>query len=750
MGKSDNDPKRESRSQFIVRYMHTPPAQTNASSSPPNTLHSSPLFAVSQRRTVQDHQRPIPNTGVDPSSDHIPHQSSQRVIHKRPNMPATQYLPEPPSYSSPTSQRLQVQLQIELDHAPPFVQGVQLVSLNELPDRLRSVFRHLLFNAIQSKCFATAYKSNDNLVVSAPTGGGKTAILEMAICRLVFGFQNGEYKIVYMAPTKSLCSERQRDWQAKFAALDLQCAELTGDTDHGQLRNVQSASIIITTPEKWDSMTRKWKDNAKLMQMIKLFLIDEVHILRETRGAILEAVVSRMKSVGSNVRFVALSATVPNSEDIATWLGKDPTNQHIPAPRERFGEEFRPVKLQKHVVGLPYKGNDFGFETYCDPKLPEIIAKYSHKKPIMVFCITRKVAMITAKLLANVWATKGPRDRHWEGPTQRIVVQDPELKQTLTSGVAFHHAGLDGPDKVAVEKGFLEGQINVICCTSTLAVGVNLPCHMVIIKNTVSYQNDGIKEYGDLEVMQMLGRAGRPQFDTSAVAVIITKQEKVKRYEKLVSGEELLESCLHLNLIDHLNAEIGLGTIYDLHTAKRWLSGTFLYVRLVQNPDHYKLDGDPMHQNLDDRIEHICKRDLALLEDAQLISSSEGKLKATECGDAMARYYVKFETMQVFMRLQSRAKISDIVRCIVLSYLRLADILSYRLSSRQTSSAIYAFEQPRRSCSKRSTTQMASDSLSRSTLPSTHTSGVSYSKLSSEESSSPRQKLKPSTTSNSI
>lgn len=577
-----------------------------------------------------------------------------------------------------------MQPQLELSHAPPMVQGVQLVSLNELPDRLKSVFRHPLFNAIQSKCFATAYKSNDNLVVSAPTGGGKTAILEMAICRLVSGYQTDQYKIVYMAPTKSLCSERQRDWQAKFAALDLQCAELTGDTEHSQLRNVQSASIVITTPEKWDSMTRKWKDHAKLMQMVKLFLIDEVQILKDSRGATLEAVVSRMKSVGSNVRFVALSATVPNVDDIATWLGKDSTNQHLPAPREKFGEEFRPVRLQKHVIGLLYKGNDFGFEGVCDPKLPDIIANYSHKKPIMVFCITRNSTVNTAKLLANVWASKGPRDRYWEGPTQRIAVQDPELKKTLASGVAFHHAGLEGYDRHAVEKGFLEGQVNVICCTSTLAVGVNLPCHMVIIKNTVGFSDEGLKEYADLEIMQMLGRAGRPQFDTTAVAVIITKQEKAKKYEKLVSGEELLESCLHLNLIDHLSAEIGLGTIYDVYTAKRWLAGTFLYVRLGKNPDHYKLDGDAVDQHLDDRIDRICKRDLALLEDSNLVISSDGRLKSTELGDAMTRYYVQFKTMQVFLQLGPRAKMSEIVSCGEDDILKRADTCSFRHWSKPT------------------------------------------------------------------
>lgn len=80
---------------------------------------------------------------------------------------------------------------------------------------------------------------------------------------------------------------------------------------------------------------------------------------------------------------------------------------------------------------------------------------------------------------------------------------------TVSCGVAFHHAGLDGLDRQLVERAYLEGQINVICCTSTLAVGVNLPCHLVIVKNTVTWQDNAWKEYADLEIMQMLGRAGR-------------------------------------------------------------------------------------------------------------------------------------------------------------------------------------------------------------------------------------------------
>ena len=116
--------------------------------------------------------------------------------------------------------------------------------------------------------------------------------------------------------------------------------------------------------------------------------------------------------------------------------------------------------------------------------------------------------------------------------------------ETTKSGVAYHHAGLSVQDRSAVEKGYLNGDINVICCTSTLAVGVNLPCHMVIIKNTVAFQGPtaGCKEYSDIEVMQMLGRAGRPQFDDSAVAVIMTRLTRVQHYDKMITGQEVLES----------------------------------------------------------------------------------------------------------------------------------------------------------------------------------------------------------------
>lgn len=254
--------------------------------------------------------------------------------------------------------------------------------------------------------------------------------------------------------------------------------------------------------------------------------------------------------------------------------------------------------------------------------------------------------------------------RECDSTSSKQSSSDRIFAEVTLAGVAFHHAGLDIADRRAVEEGFLNGNINIICCTSTLAVGVNLPCYLVIIKGTISWAENGVQEYADLEMMQMLGRAGRPQFETSACAVILTRDEKVNHYQNMVSGKEPLESSLHLNLIDHLNAEIGLGTISDGSSAEKWLAGTFLSVRLKRNPNHYKLKGKDSARPWDEHelLQQICDKDLRLLQSIDLVSS-DGRLKCTEFGDAMARYCIKFETMKIILSLPPKAKMSEIVSC---------------------------------------------------------------------------------------
>lgn len=92
---------------------------------------------------------------------------------------------------------------------------------------------------------------------------------------------------------KSLCQERLQDWYRKFSEFDMTCTAVTGDSDVINFQDLNASDIIISTPEKWDSLTRKWKDHKKIAEMFKLVLIDEIHLLNEDfRGSTLEVIVS--------------------------------------------------------------------------------------------------------------------------------------------------------------------------------------------------------------------------------------------------------------------------------------------------------------------------------------------------------------------------------------------------------------------------------------------------------------------------
>jgi len=115
-----------------------------------------------------------------------------------------------------------------------------------------------------------------------------------------------------------------------------------------------------------------------------------------------------------------------------------------------------------------------------------------------------------------------------------------------------------------------------------------------------------------------------------------------------------------LNLVEHLNAEIGLGAIADLHSAKRWLHGTFLRVRLQHNPSHYRIQGDTNGQNLDERLEKICATGITQLVTHELVDD-KATLKLTPYGEAMARYYVSLTTMATIVNIPTKPKPSEIV-----------------------------------------------------------------------------------------
>ncbi|KAJ7172122.1 Sec63 Brl domain-containing protein [Mycena filopes] len=676
----------------------------NSSPSPPEkyALSQMPRYQPEEINEYEDDD--IPYYEDDPIHNAPANHHPEYDVHPQYDSPRySRPAPPPPTFRAPATQmtrqtpyqppfgysrqensfRAPAPLTLPRGSNPRNSSGIRLRPVSELPDIYRGIFKFGVFNAVQSSCLDTVIRTDENMVISAPTGSGKTVLFELAIIRMLRqAKESGEaVKCVYMAPTKArsvskaaLCSERQRDWAAKFDALGIKCCELTGDTvlfGKGAWGDAKNATIIITTGEKWDSLTRNWTGHGQILSQIQLFLVDEVHILNESRGSTLEVVISRMKTRGSAVRFVLVSATVPNIEDIASWIGNK--RREDPALVFQFGEEFRPCKLTRHVIGVPRQRgeNDFSFARKLEYKLFPAIQAHSVGKPILVFVSTRKGVLSTAEQLLKDYseAEKTKQNVPWSHP-KRIdqAFHEKKLGELAAFGIGVHHAGLTIDDRRAVEDLYLKGLLRVVVATSTLAVGVNLPAHTVVIKGVQIFQNSVSVEYSDLDVMQMLGRAGRPQFDKDGIAIILCETELENKYRELVQGKTIVESSLHANLSEHLNSEIGLGTITDIRSAKEWLRSSFLFQRVRKNPAHYAL-GKGENQSWEERVDDMVTQSVEKLRETQLIAGAKagdtsGVLTSTEFGDIMSKFYIRQSTMGLILALPERPTLRDILEMI--------------------------------------------------------------------------------------
>ncbi|CAL1705677.1 unnamed protein product [Somion occarium] len=553
--------------------------------------------------------------------------------------------------------------------------GIRLRPVLDLPDIYRTLFKFGVFNAVQSECFDEVIHHDDNMVISSPTGSGKTVLFELSIIRMLSAAHGRASKCIYVAPTKALCSEKYRDWTTKFQPLGIKCCELTGDTVHfgkSAWGDARDASIIVTTAEKWDSLTRNWSEHGNILSQIQLFLVDEIHILNDSRGSTLEVVISRMKTRGTGVRFMCVSATVPNIQDVANWIGRGPNGG--PAIVKEFGEEYRPCKLTRHIYGIPRKQdqNDFQFTRILDYRLYGILQQHSINKPILVFCATRKGVMTTAEQLLKEYedATEKKKMLPWARP-RRIdrAFHDKRLDKLAVCGIGVHHAGMTMDDRRLTEDLYLKGTLRVVTATSTLAVGVNLPAHTVVIKGVKMFQNNLSQEYSDLDIIQMMGRAGRPQFDTEGVAVILCETQLEAKYKALVQGQTNLESCLHKNLSEHINSEIGLGTITSIESAKAWLHNSFLFQRIQRNTRHYAI-GKESTQTWQEKIDDMVTGSIKTLQANEMVAKSEGdseSLCSTAYGDIMSKYYVRQNTMSLILKLPPRASIRELLEGICAS-----------------------------------------------------------------------------------
>ncbi|MDP1588351.1 MAG: DEAD/DEAH box helicase, partial [Prosthecobacter sp.] len=296
----------------------------------------------------------------------------------------------------------------------PDVELVPLTAFSEVSRRVFSKASFSTLNRIQSTVFQAAYRSNENLLICAPTGAGKTNIALMAVLHEIEqhyeegGLDANAFKIIYVAPLKALAAEMVASFSEKLSVLGVKVRELTGDMQMTR-QEIRETQMIVTTPEKWDVITRKVSDDG-LVSLVRLLIIDEVHLINEDRGPVIETIVARtlrlVESSQSMIRLVGLSATLPNYRSVARFLHVNDRSVGA-GGLFYFGPEYRPVPLQQTFIGIRYNDiatknnllNDIAFE--------RALKAIRAGKQAMVFVHSRNDTHKSAERFAMMAAEQG-------------------------------------------------------------------------------------------------------------------------------------------------------------------------------------------------------------------------------------------------------------------------------------------------------------------------------------------------------
>ncbi|KAJ1750776.1 Pre-mRNA splicing [Coemansia sp. RSA 990] len=561
------------------------------------------------------------------------------------------------------------------ERLPPPGASDGLVELSKLPEWTHAAFKNVTeLNRVQSQVFPTAFNTDDNMLICAPTGAGKTNCAALTMLRTIGEYRDAEtgridtdaFKIVYVAPMKALVAEMAQSFAQRLEPLGLQVAELTGDSQLTK-QQLSSTQLIVTTPEKWDVVTRRGGE-AHYTALVRLVIIDEIHLLHDDRGPVLEALVSRQLQMQEreqrHVRLVGLSATLPNYEDVATFLRVRRDAVFY------FDARYRPCPLQLAVVGVTEKKPLRRLERMdeiCYAKTKQ----YAQNSQVLVFVHSRKETLNTARRLRDMAVADGMAFVRAGSASSEVLrdeaeaTRDSGLSEVLSFGIGVHHAGMGRAERQVVEDLFADGHVRVLVSTATLAWGVNLPAHAVVIKGTQVYNPERGRwtELSAQDMLQMLGRAGRPQFDTHGEGIVITAHSELRYYLSLLSQQLPIESQLVSRLPDILNAEIALGTVRSRADAVKWMASTYLYVRMARSPRIYSIDAaeiaaDPALRRRRAALAHTA---LSVLERSALVQYDKrsGRVRATELGRVAAQYYVSHASMAAYQQ-SLRADAGDI------------------------------------------------------------------------------------------
>ena len=436
-----------------------------------------------------------------------------------------------------------------------------------------------------------------NTLVAIPTASGKSLLAFMAIVARL-SQSHDRAKAVYIVPLKALAMEKYEDLQAIAGAMGYTVGLGVGDAT-AEAKNIEACNILVCTSEKLDSLLRH---RSELVANVEIVVADEFHLLNDaSRGPTLEINLTRLRHVRPQAQLVALSATVGNCGELAAWLGADLVQS-----------DWRPVALEYatfhdfHIEPRRVQAPSRADERFKLSQPRDLVGLKSHPvwsvvddgldqgAQVLMFVGTRRGAQSEARNLAK--RVKKRLEKEDPGRLKRLS----ELAQRLTGrgqsrlsddlvaclsgGVGFHHAGLTHAQRKDVEAAFKSGDLVALTATPTLAAGVNLPARRVLVRDLKRWDDGMSRPLPVMEVRQMLGRAGRPKYDTRGEAWVYCKgtdgweeaDAVADRYffgpVEDISSKLASEPALRM----HVLASIATGGLVHKGSIERFFQSTFL------------------------------------------------------------------------------------------------------------------------------------------------------------------------------
>ncbi|KAI8866476.1 antiviral helicase [Ramicandelaber brevisporus] len=401
---------------------------------------------------------------------------------------------------------------------------------------------------------------NESVLVSAHTSAGKTVVAEYAIATSL----RDKQRVIYTSPIKALSNQKYRDLLAEFGDVGL----MTGDVTINP-----SASCLVMTTEILRSMLYR---GSEVMREVKWVVYDEIHYMRDKeRGVVWEETLIMLPHT---VRYVFLSATIPNALEFAQWICEihdQPCHvvytDYRPTPLQHYlfpaGAEgihlvvdekgqFREENFQRAVGSLKGSDDDAG-----DPasgggggggkrksgnkgggkgeasdifKIVKMIMMRQYH-PVIVFSFSRKQcefnALQMSKLNLNSDTERDLVNTVFNNAIHTLSEEDRKLPHIenilplLRRGIGIHHSGLLPLIKEVIELLFQEGLLKVLFATETFSIGLNMPSRTVVFTGVRKWDGTDFRWVSGGEYIQMSGRAGRRGLDDRGIVILMIDEK---------------------------------------------------------------------------------------------------------------------------------------------------------------------------------------------------------------------------------